>query len=131
MLENAYLDLRAGKSKSGRKLSGTYVNDVSKKVSLMMEHAKKNGIIAENPCKKADRPKIDTKEKKSLDDGKVRKPIDALNPVEHMQCAVLLCTALGLRHGEVVGLSWEDVDFDARTIHVRLSYDNAGNMNTP
>lgn len=34
-LEKAYLDLRSGKSKSGKQLSGTYANDIGKKVSLM------------------------------------------------------------------------------------------------
>ena len=35
--------------------------------------------------------------------------------------AVLLALGAGLRRGEVLGLSWEDVDFDAREIHVRYS----------
>jgi len=32
-------------------------------------------------------------------------------------------TFAGLRTGEVIALEWGDVDFDARTIHVRRSVD--------
>ena len=131
VLEKAYVDLRSGKSRSGKQLSGTYVNDIAKKVSLMMAHALKNGIIAENPCDKADKPKIDTGEKRALDNEQVNKLASMLNPTEHMQCALLLCMMLGLRRGEVVGLSWEDVNFDEDTVHVCHSYDDKGNMNTP
>ena len=131
VLEKAYLDLRAGNSRSGKRLSGTYLNDINKKMSLLMDHAKKNGIVAENPCSKADKPKPDTPEKRALLAEDIRALLAALNPTEHMQCAVILCTTLGLRRGEAVGLSWEDVDFENRTIHVRHSYDDAGRMNTP
>ena len=34
-----------------KRFSGTYVSDINKKVSLMMDHAKKNGYIKQNPCK--------------------------------------------------------------------------------
>lgn len=131
VLENAYLDLRQGKSKSGKRLSGTYVSDINKKVSLMMDHAKKNGYIKENPCKKADVPKIDTPEKRALPAAQIASLIDSLTPTEPMECGVLLCAALGLRRGEAVGLSWGDVDFEERAVYVRHSYDDAGNLNVP
>ena len=117
--------------RSGKQLSGTYVNDIGKKVSLMMEHAKKNGILTENPCKKADRPKIDTEEKRALSADQARSLISALNPANHMECAVLLCATLGLRRGEAVGLSWEDINFSELTVHIRHSYDDKGELNVP
>lgn len=43
----------------------------------------------------------------------------------------MLCTMLGLRRGEAVGLSWGDVDFDNKTIHISHSYDDAGNLSKP
>jgi integrase len=33
----------------------------------------------------------------------------------------LLTITLGLRRGEVLGLKWQDVDFEAATLHVRSS----------
>lgn len=129
VLEKAYLDLRMGKSKSGKRLSGTYVSDINKKVSLMMDHAKKNGYIKSNPCKLADAPKEDTPEKRALPAAQIAHLVGELNPAEAMECGVLLCATLGLRRGEAVGLSWGDVDFDERIVYVSHSYDDAGNLN--
>ena len=131
VIESALIDLRSGKSKSGKRLSGTYLNDICKKASLMFDHAVKNKIIAENPIAKVDKPKVDTGEKKSLDPESVHKLLGALNPAEYMECGVILATTLGLRRGEVVGLSWGDVNFKELTVHVRQTYDDAGNLNPP
>ena len=92
MLDNAYADLKSGKSKSGKRLSGTYISDIHKKVSLMMDHALKHGYIKSNPCKKVEPPKLDTKEKRSLHSKKVQELLGALVPSEPMQCGVLLAT---------------------------------------
>lgn len=48
-----------------------------------------------------------------------------------MECAIILCTTLGLRRGEVVGLSWEDVNFEDHTVTVRHSFDKFGNLKAP
>ena len=48
-----------------------------------------------------------------------------------MECGVILATTLGLRRGEVVGLSWGDVNFKEMTVHVRQTYDDAGELNPP
>ena len=131
VIEKALLDLRSGNSKSGKRLSGTYLNDICKKVSLMMDHAVKNKVIASNPCRDVEKPKIDTAEKQALDADKVHALLDALNPAEYMECGVILATTLGLRRGEVVGLSWGDVDFRELTVHVRRTYDDAGSLKAP
>ena len=129
VIENALIELRSGNSKSGKRLSGTYLNDICKKASLMFDHAVKNKVIAENPMSKVAKPKIDTPEKQALGADKVHALLGALNPAEYMECGVILATTLGLRRGEVVGLSWGDVDFRELTVHVRHSYDDVGNLN--
>ena len=131
VIEKALLDLRSGKSRSGKRLSGTYLNDICKKVSLMMDHAVKAKVLKENPCNHVDKPKIDTAEKRALSKDDVQSLLDALNPAEYMECGVILATTLGLRRGEVVGLSWGDVNFKELTVHVRQTYDDAGNLNPP
>ena len=130
-IEKALIELRSGNSKSGKRLSGTYLNDICKKASLLFDHAVKNKIIAENPISKVAKPKIDTPEKKPLDPDAVKTLLEALNPAEYMECGVILATTLGLRRGEVVGLSWGDVNFKELTVHVSKSYDDSGNLKTP
>ncbi len=45
--------------------------------------------------------------------------------------AIFLTAAFtGLRRGELLGLRWRDIDFDASTIRVRASY-AAGKLTTP
>lgn len=131
VLETAYIDLRSGKSKSGKNLSGTYVNEINKVLSHMLKDAVAKGVIAANPCDKVTPPKIDTKEKRALAAGKAKAVMDKLDASHHGQCGLLLCLALGLRRGEAVGLSWEDVSFEERTVTVRHSYDDQGNLNAP
>lgn len=131
VLNIAYIDLRKGKSKSGKKLSGTTVNSIHKSVSVMLGQAVKEGIIRENPCRKADVPKKDTQERKPLTSEQVHKLLDELNPVEPMELAVILCTTLGLRRGEAVGLSWGDVDFIGNTVNVCHSFDRFRNLKSP
>ncbi len=131
VLDRAYADLRSGKSRSGKNLSGTYVNDIHKKLSLLFDYAVKKGLIAENPCKNATPPKVDTKPKRALDEATVHKFLEKLNPEAFEECAVLLCVTLGLRRGEAVGLSWGNINFKNRTVTIMNSYDDDGNLNLP
>ena len=131
VLEQAYVDLRNGKSKSGKTLSGTYVFKIYKALSCMLKDAVVKGIIASNPCDKANPPKMDTKEKHALSPEEAKSLISKLDPTHHGQLGIMLCLMLGLRCGEAVGLSWDDIDFDENTVYVRHSYDDAGVLNTP
>lgn len=48
-----------------------------------------------------------------------------------MELGVLLCASLGLRRGEAVGLSWGDIDFENKLVHIQHSYDNDGHLLPP
>lgn len=131
VLEKAYLDLRSGMSLSGRPLRGTTLSNIHGFVSSMMRHAKRAGIVAENPCEGVDAPKRDTAEKRALSEKELGELVAKLDPADSCQCAVLLAGSLGLRRGELCGLSCGDVDFDAMTLVVRHSYDRFGNLKEP
>lgn len=131
VLEQAYIDLRSGQSLSGRPLSGTTLANIHGFVSGMMSHAKRAGIVAENPCEEIDAPKRDTSEKRALSEEELGELVAQLDPADSYQCAVLLAGSLGLRRGELCGLSCGDVDFDAMTLVVRHSYDRFGNLKEP
>lgn len=105
MLERAYASLLQGESPNGRKLSGTYVSDCAIALSEMMEDARRHGVIGENPCKVAKRPRRDTVEKKAASPSEIRLLIAMLDNKKAMDIAVLLIAKLGLRRGEAVGLS--------------------------
>ena len=130
-LESAYVDLRSGDSRSGRKLTGTTVTCYHKTASRMMDCARKDGYVCANPFDDATPPRTDTKEKSSMNAADYNAMITKLDPNDEMQCAVLLCATLGLRRDEACGLSWGDVNFADCTVFVHHSFDERGNLKAP
>ncbi len=94
------------------------------------------GWCERNPVKLADRPVIKSTETriKFLDQAELERllavsyPPDAFGSIE----AVLYLTAsmTGLRQGELIGLRWRDVDFEARRVRVVSPYVR-GEFNDP
>ena len=70
----------------------------------------------------------DTKAKKAISPEKVHELIAQLDPTDPHECAYLLAVTLGLRRGEICGLSWRDIDFERNIVDVSHSYDNLGNL---
>jgi len=79
-----------------------------------------NGLIPKTPFRKDDRVVSDTpkEEPEPLTDEQARRLLTALEGTQaYTFCLIALST--GMRRGEILGLMWEDIDFDARMIHVR------------
>ena len=131
MLDDMYIAMMRGDTLSGKRSSGSYVNQIHDNITLVFEAAKREGLIAENPCDKATPPKMDTKPKKAIDPAKARELIESLDPTDPRECAFLLAITMGLRRGEICGLSWGDVDFDRRIVDVSHSLDVMGNLKEP
>ena len=128
VLESAYADMRRGVSRSGRKLSATYVCEINETTTLLMDMAVREGVIGKNPCKEAEVPQRDTKEKKALSDSQITELLAKLDCADPFQCAVALYLTEGLRRGEACGLSRGDLDFDAGTVFVHRNFDSYGNL---
>lgn len=127
-LESVYARLQAGESISGKRLSGTYVRDISKKISVMFDYAVKTGVLPANPCKNAEAPKQDTAERRAMVAEKMYALAETLDPHYSMQFAVLIATQLGLRRSEITGLSREDIDFEEHVIRIRKDYPDVGEL---
>lgn len=86
--------------------------------------AVKQGLIPVNPCDAAELPKVTHKEIKPLSDAEIPLFLKAIEG-HPMQNAYALCLFAGLREGECLGLSWDNVDFDAGrlTISQQLQYE--------
>ena len=130
-LEWCFSELRAGNTLRGRPLSGTTMNGIYKSVSLMMDRAVEEGVIASNPCKGMTAPKLDTEPRTPLPPELVSDLLNRLDPREPSELAVILCVTVGLRRGEVCGLSWGDVDLTKSMLHVRRAVDEFGNVKEP
>jgi integrase len=131
MLNEMYIAMMRGDTLSGKPSSGSYVNQIHDNITLVFEAAKNEGIIVENPCDKAAPPRPDTKPKKAIDPAKAHEFIESLDPTDPQECAFLLAVTMGLRRGEICGLSWGDVDFERGIVDVSHSYDVMGNLKEP
>ncbi|MFU0811953.1 MAG: Site-specific integrase [Atopobium sp.] len=130
-LENMYMAMMRGETLSGRPSGGSYVNQVHENIRLVFQSAVEEGVLASNPCDKARPPKMDTKPKKAIDPAKAHEFIEELDPSEPRDCAYLLAITMGLRCGEVCGLSWGDINWDMHIADISHSYDSLGNLKEP
>jgi integrase len=128
MLDDAYAAMLRGDTPSGRPAGGSYVKQIHDNIRLVFAQAIKEGLIVRNPCDDANPPRMDTKEKKALTPDQYRAFIDSLDPREEHDMAYLLAACLGLRRGEVCGLSWGDIDFERRIVDISHSFDTLGNL---
>ena len=128
MLNDMYAAMRAGDTLSGKPASGTYIRNIHTQVSLVYKQAVKEGRVAENPCERATPPRNDTKPKRAMSARAMADFIGELVVTDEHDFAYWLMAKLGLRRGEVCGLSWEDVDEGAQTVSINHSYDSRRNL---
>ena len=128
MLDDMYIAMLKGDTLSGRPSSGSYVNQIHDNITLVFEQAKKEGILVKNPCDAANPPKMDTKEKRALNPDRAHVLIAMLDEKDDRECAYLLAITMGLRRGEICGLSWGDIDFERGIVDISHSYDTLGNL---
>ena len=98
-------------------LSGKTIKNVSAVLHKAFGVAMKQGIIAANPCGAAELPKAEHKEIHPLTDNEIPSFLSAID-ASPMRNAYALCLFAGLREGECLGLSWEQVDFEKGRITV-------------
>lgn len=98
----------------------------------ILSYAARRGLISDNPInrlERGERPKIDRREMRILN----RDEIDALLRSVIPSYLAIIATAIftGLRQGELLGLTWADVDFANSVVHVRCQLDRSGERTAP
>lgn len=97
-------------AKSKKNVHGTLHKALEKAVAL--------GYIRHNPADKPDLPKIQKAEIKPLADNEMVSFLDAIKGSEY-EAIYTVTLFTGMREGEVLGLTWDCIDFKAGTITIK------------
>lgn len=118
-IQQAISSLLNGDSPSGKKLSATYVICAIQTASSMYDYAIKFGMASYNPFKEVDKPKIDTKKRKSLSSSQIDQIKKLCTPNDERHVMVMLALMQGLRRTEARLAQVGDIDFKHNEFLVR------------
>ena len=108
-----------GNMRNGEKLSATSTNMMLSVLNLAFEYACDMEYIEENPCVRVRRTKAETKKVEAFTVEEQRAIEREIVRSEDMRLhGILLCLYTGLRIGELLGLTWNDVDLDRGVIKI-------------
>ena len=106
-------------TKEGGKLNGNTVQHYHRMLSSVFTKAVQWGIVEDNPVKRAEPPKGEAVEASYLEEADAARLLAARHDVPPPYSAMVqLGLFTGMRRGEICGLRWSDIDFNASTISV-------------
>ena len=108
-----------GNMRNGEKLSATSTNMMLSVLNLAFEYACDMEYIEENPCVRVRRTKAETKRVEAFtveEQRAIEREIAGSD--DRRLHGILLCLYTGLRIGELLGLTWNDVDLERGVIKV-------------
>jgi integrase len=95
-------------------------------LSRALKAAVNDGLIPRNACKDVGSPHVQREEMQYLTRQEIRAFFEAARE-DRLEALYVLAVTTGLRQGELLGLKWEDVDFDAGKISVQRTLSAAKN----
>src|SRR5581483_10676880 len=113
-------------------LAGSTVKGILMPLGLVLGHAARRGLIADNPVRRlerGERPRVARREMRILHPDEIEAVLRAANP--HYRPILAAAVFTGLRQGELLGLVWADVDFENGVVHVRRQLDRTGERTEP
>lgn len=110
--------------------SGT-IHNIYHIVKKSFNDALDQKVVDENPCTSIRLPRKNKNQLRALSLAQQKKLEATLESIEfHKSLPVLLALNAGLRIGEIAALTWEDVDFTKRMVHVRHTYNRFPSQNS-
>lgn len=108
-----------GNMRNGEKLSATSTNMMLSVLNLAFEYACDMEYIEENPCVRVRRTKAEAKKIEAFTVEEQRAIETEIARLDDRRLhGILLCLYSGLRIGELLGLTWNDVDLDRGVIKI-------------
>ena len=91
-----------------------------KTLRVALNHAVKLGLIGRNPCSGTTPPKPEQTEMKFYDDHQIKHLLKTAREIEdRFYSLYFIAIHTGMRLSELIGLKWEDVNWDLSTIQVK------------
>lgn len=110
--------LYAYKLKNGQ--SSHAVHQVHKVLNIALRHAVRLGLINQNPCEVAIAPKPEKSEMQFLDEDQIQVLLSAAREIgDQYYPLYYLAIHTGMRQSELLGLMWDDLDWDRRNLHIQ------------
>lgn len=117
ILEDFYKDIRQSTTYSDKTIQHFYVI-----INTALKRAILWGYIINNPNSFIEKPKVRKKEIECYSPEDVEILLDVLqNESLKYQAIIYLALDSGARRGEILGLTWNDVDFNKRTLKINKS----------
>lgn len=107
-----------GLTKGDNPLSPKTVKNIHGVLHKALAQAEANGLIRANPTKACVLPKMQKKEIRPLDSSDIMRLLDAAKNDDYINLFTVAIFT-GMRQGELLGLSWDCVDFDLGVITVK------------
>jgi integrase len=102
---------KAGESDRARQMAGTVLFGA-------LKYAVKMKLMLHNVCEDATRPKAGKKEMRIYDGDQVQLFLQAAEP-DRLHALYVVAIDSGMRQGELFGLQWPDIDFEAGSVQVQ------------
>jgi integrase len=116
----ALLNDMASDTKAHKAYAPWTVQKIKVILSGAFEQAVRNQIIIANPVKSAVAPKMSQKEIRILSEQEQKKFMEACKG-HRLEALYTLALATGMRRGEILALTWDNVNFGSRSITVKTS----------
>lgn len=97
--------------------SASLVRHVRNTLRAVLTRAMKDGLVVRNVAALADAPRVVRNTAGFLSPDEVVRLLDATKG-DRLAALWILAIGVGLRRGELVGLRWQDIDLDTRTLRV-------------
>ena len=109
--------------------SGTYARGVHATLKGLFAFAERQAYAPADVTRDVPAPKADTKPRRALEPERLAQLLNALNPADRMQFAVLMLATTGLRRAELCSAMFGDIEGDV--LHVRHSKTVSGLRDVP
>lgn len=117
MVQKFYNSLQQPAEGRGKPLSGKTVRNVNGVFHRALEQAVEIGYLRQNPATACKLPRAEHPEIRPLDSDTITRFLSVIQG--HKFAPIYTVTLFtGMRQGEILGLTWEAVDFDKGVIHI-------------